>query len=181
MKTLPELRKIIVITWRILWKFQRPHLSQIFTVGKSGFFSASAGVWLCRAVVFACKIDLKVAMTNVFFPTDSSFDILEFLMKHIFTGLRKPRRGLMDKSLYMDRNSCKWSSEKEERDIWHFSATWKCIILCLQGPHFYLFFSLWENGFVWAAPSIAVNSWSLLGFSLTVWHLRGKGEQHVWC
>lgn len=41
----------------------------------------------------------------------------------------------------------------------HFFFTGKLICLC--------------------RATLVVNSWSLLGFSLTVWHLRGKGERQV--
>lgn len=82
--------------------------SYSLTVGKSP--SSSAGVGLRRGVRgFACKIDLKVAMTSVSFPTDSSSDILEFISCSTFSrALGNPAVASWVYLTYcMDRNSCK--------------------------------------------------------------------------
>lgn len=72
----------------------------------------------------------------------------------------------------MDRNSCKVRRQQGICLLWHenvhhlpsLSAT-----ICLYGG----------NWFVCVCATYAVNSWSLLSFLLTVWHLRSKGERQV--
>lgn len=106
--------------------------SYSLTVGKSP--SSSAGVGLRRGVRgFACKIDLKVAMTSVSFPTDSSSDILEFISCSTFSrALGNPAVASWVYLTYcMDRNSCKavksldcvCEREKENRASVYFDTS----------------------------------------------------------
>lgn len=105
-----------------------------------------------------------------------------YVLRHIFMGFRQ--RSAVASRAYltyrMDRNSCeavKWlGCERESRTFVCFdtsqlfeSASSSCATT-----------SLFMGKWICLHCAVAVSSCSLVGSSLAVWHLCGKGEQSGW-
>lgn len=129
---------------RAVWDYCSDMKGTVKVWSKSVFHCGKVWLILSRGPIqkggwgLACNTELKVAMTSVFFPTDSSSDILEFISCSAFSwALDGPMVASWVYFDYsMDRNSCKVRREQGICWLWHenvhhlpsLSAT-----LCLYG------------------------------------------------
>lgn len=110
------------------------------------------------------KVDLKVAMTSVSFPTDSSSDILEFICCGTFSwsldsALWSPH-GYISLTVWTETAGKQLECGRGNRTFVCFDTSHS-----LESASFFL-----KMGqLIWLCRAVAVSYWSLLGFLLTLW------------